>query len=122
MLFNFTKTFTLLTFAIVGLAPLNAKAATCSYASHNGIGDGYDGQITASGERFNAYGLSTAHRSMRLGSRLRVTNPENGRSVVVRVNDRGPFVGGRDLDLSYGAFSSLTSPGRGEVRVCYTQV
>jgi len=119
---NFTKILLALTFAIPTLASGPAEAGSCSRASHYGIGDGYNGQITASGERFNAYGYSAAHKTLRLGSRLRVTNPENGRSVLLVVNDRGPFVGGRDLDLSYGAFSALASPSRGEIRVCYTQV
>jgi rare lipoprotein A len=49
-----------------------------------------------------------------------VTNQANGKSVVVRVNDRGPFVGGRDLDLSYGAFVAIAPPGQGVANVCYT--
>jgi rare lipoprotein A len=53
---------------------------------------------------------------------LRVTNQSNGKSVIVRVNDRGPFVGGRSLDLSYGAFSSIASPGQGVASVCYLRV
>ena len=73
------KTISILTFAITGLAPLQAKAASgCSLASHYGIGDGYDGQRTANGERFNAYGNSAAHRNLPFGTRLRVTNESNG--------------------------------------------
>jgi rare lipoprotein A len=53
------------------------------------------------------------------GTKLKVTNQANGKSVVVRVNDRGPFVGGRDLDLSYGAFVAIASPGQGVANVCY---
>jgi rare lipoprotein A len=113
---------------IIGLSsfsflPLNAYAYSgCTAASHYGVGDGYHGLTTANGERYNAYGHSTAHRSLPFGTRLRVTNQSNGRSVIVRVNDRGPFVGGRTLDLSYGAFSSIASPGQGVVKVCYTKV
>ena len=107
-------------FGLVGLAPVTAKAASgCSLASHYGIGDGYNGQITASGERFDAYGKSVAHRWLPFGTRLRVTNQSNGKSVVVRVNDRGPYASGRDLDLSYGAFSSIAHTGQGVVNVCY---
>ena len=118
------KTLTsIIVFGFVGLAPVTAKAASgCSLASHYGIGDGYNGQRTASGETFNAYGKSVAHRSLPFGTRLRVTNQSNGRSVIVRVNDRGPFVGGRDLDLSYGAFSSIAHPGQGVASVCYSRV
>jgi rare lipoprotein A len=53
---------------------------------------------------------------------LRVTNQRNGKTVIVRVNDRGPYVGGRDLDLSYGAFSSIASPSQGVASVCYAKV
>jgi rare lipoprotein A len=117
------KTLSILAIATVGLAPLQAKAASgCSLASHYGIGDGYHGQTTANGESFNAYGKSVAHRWLPFGTRLRVTNQRNGRSVIVRVNDRGPYVGGRDLDLSYGAFSSIASPGQGVASVCYSRV
>ena len=117
------KTLSILAFGLVGLAPVTAKAASgCSLASHYGVGDGYHGLTTANGERYNAYGHSTAHRSLPFGTRLKVTNQSNGKSVIVRVNDRGPFVGGRDLDLSYGAFSSIASPSRGVTSVCYSRV
>jgi rare lipoprotein A len=108
---------------LLGFTPQKAEAASgCSMASHYGVGDGYHGLTTANGERYNAYGNSTAHRSLPFGTRLRVTNQSNGKSVIVRVNDRGPFVGGRSLDLSYGAFSKIASPGQGVANVCYTRV
>jgi rare lipoprotein A len=117
------KTLSIFAFGLVGLAPVTAKAASgCSLASHYGIGDGYHGQTTANGERFNAYGNTTAHKTLPFGTKLRVTNQSNGKSVIVRVNDRGPFVGGRSLDLSYGAFSSIAHPGQGVANVCYTRV
>jgi len=117
------KTLSILAIVTAGLAPLQAKAASgCSLASHYGVGDGYHGRTTANGERYNAYGLSTAHRYLPFGTKLRVTNKSNGKSVVVRVNDRGPFVGDRSLDLSYGAFSKIASPGQGVANVCYSRV
>jgi rare lipoprotein A len=117
------KLFSILAIATVGLAPLQAKAASgCTLASHYGVGDGYHGQTTANGERYNAYGKSVAHRWFPFGTRLRVTNQQNGKSVIVRVNDRGPYVGDRDLDLSYGAFSTIAHPGQGVARVCYSRV
>jgi rare lipoprotein A len=117
------KTLSFLAVATAGLAPLQAKAASgCTLASHYGVGDSYHGQIAANGERYNAYGKSVAHRWLPFGTRLRVINQSNGRSVIVRVNDRGPYVGGRDLDLSYGAFSSIASPSQGVARVCYSRV
>jgi rare lipoprotein A len=117
------KTLSFLAVATAGLAPLQAKAASgCTLASHYGVGDSYHGQIAANGERYNAYGKSVAHRWLPFGTRLRVTNQSNGRSVIVRVNDRGPYIAGRDLDLSYGAFSSIASPSQGVTRVCYSRV
>ncbi|MBN3897260.1 MAG: septal ring lytic transglycosylase RlpA family protein [Nostoc sp. NOS(2021)] len=66
---------------------------------------GYDGSCnrTASGQRFNPEGMTAAHRSLPFGTQVRVTNTRNGRSVVVRINDRGPFIRGRVIDLSAGA-------------------
>jgi rare lipoprotein A len=75
---------------------------------------GYDGQKTANGERARASGLTAAHRTLPFGTHVRVTNKKNGRSVVVRINDRGPFVRGRIIDVTPAAaralgFSGLTS-------------
>ncbi len=61
------------------------------------------GKVTANGERFNPMGLTVAHRSLPFGTMVRFTNPENGQSIVVRVNDRGPFIKGREFDLSLGS-------------------
>jgi rare lipoprotein A len=102
------------------LAPSPSHAASCSGASFYGVGDGYHGQTTANGERFNTYSMTTAHRSLPFGTRLRVSH--GGRSVIVRVNDRGPFVAGRELDLSYAAFTALAPASRGHINVCYTRV
>ncbi len=66
-------------------------------------GPGFAGRPTSTGETYNPEGLTAASRTLPLGSRVRVTNPDTGRSVVVRINDRGPFVHGRSLDLSHGA-------------------
>jgi len=76
---------------------------------------GYDGSSnkTASGERFHPEKMTAAHRSLPFGTRVRVTNPRNGRSVVVRINDRGPFIRGRVIDLSYGAARVLGIIRRG---------
>jgi len=107
---------------IAGLAPNAAQAASCTQASHYGVGDGYHGRTTANGERFNAYGLTAAHKSLPFGTRVRVTNQANGKSVIVRINDDGPHVYGRSLDLSYGAFSQIASPSQGVASVCYSRV
>ena len=125
VLFKLMRLFSTLLIAstLLGFTPQKAEAASgCSLASHYGVGDGYHGQTTANGERYNAYGRSVAHRWLPFGTKLRVTNQRNGKSVIVRVNDRGPYVGGRDLDLSYGAFSTIASPGQGVASICYSRV
>lgn len=94
----------------------------CSYASHYGVGDGYHGSRTASGEVFNAYGLSAAHRSLPFGTKLKVTDSNTKKSVIVRINDRGPYIHGRTLDLSYGAFAAITSPSRGVTKICIAKI
>lgn len=107
---------------LLGSAPAQAAALSCGHASHYGIGDGYHGQTTASGARFNAYGLTVASPHLPFGTRLRVTNPSNKKSVVVTVTDRGPFVHTRVLDLSYGAFSRIASPSQGVAKVCFAKL
>ena len=67
----------------------------------------HHGRVTANGERFNMYALTAAHRTLPFGTRLLVTNLENDRTVEVRINDRGPYVGARILDLSYAAARAL---------------
>jgi rare lipoprotein A len=92
------------------------REETCS-ASQYGIGDGYHGRRTASGERFNTYALTAAHRTRRFGSHVTVTNLANGRSVAVRINDRGPFVRGRCIDLSRAAANAIGMGGTARVRI-----
>jgi rare lipoprotein A len=76
-------------------------------------GSYFDGKETASGEAFNMYDLTAAHPTLPLGTFVKVTNLRNGRTVVVRVNDRGPVVEGRIIDLSYGAARALNLEHRG---------
>lgn len=75
------------------------------------------GNRTASGERFNPNGLTAAHRTLPLGTKLRVTNVANGRSVIVRVNDRGPFVRSRLIDVSLGAAREIQMVRTGKAQV-----
>lgn len=77
---------------------------------------------TASGEMMNPSAMTAAHRSLPFGTRVRVENLNNGRSVVVRINDRGPFVGGRVIDVSRAAASELGFVGAGTTRVRVTAV
>jgi rare lipoprotein A len=80
-------------------------------------GKDFDGKPTASGETFDMHAMTAAHRTLPLGTMLRVTNLDNGRSAVVKVNDRGPFIRGRDLDCSYGAAKELGYVNQGLARV-----
>jgi len=76
-----------------------------------------EGARTASGEKFDANELTAAHPTLPFGTRLRVTNVATGRSVTVRVNDRGPYVAGRVVDVSYSAANALGMVGRGVAKV-----
>jgi rare lipoprotein A len=80
-------------------------------------GPGFHGNRTASGEVFDQHELTAAHPSLPLGTRAMVTNLQNGRAVEVRINDRGPFVGGRAIDLSYAAARTIGMIGPGTARV-----
>jgi rare lipoprotein A len=80
-------------------------------------GPGFYGRQTASGERLRRGTLTAAHRTLPFGTRVRVTNLENGRTVVVRINDRGPFRAHRVIDLAHGAASELQMMRSGEVPV-----
>ena len=71
------------------------------------------GRVTANGERYNPLGLTVAHRSLPFGTIVRFTNPENGKSVTVRVNDRGPYIHGREFDLSLGSARVLDMERKG---------
>jgi rare lipoprotein A len=82
----------------------------------------FAGKRTANGEVFNPSALTAAHRSAAFGSRIRVTNLSNGKDVIVRVNDRGPWTGGRIIDLSHAAASKLGMLNSGTARVRLTKL
>jgi rare lipoprotein A len=94
-----------------------ADTGTASY-----YGKGFHGRRAANGEIFDMNAMTAAHRSLPFGTRLQVTNMKNGRSVVVRIQDRGPYVKGRVLDLSYGAARALDMVESGVVAVSYARV
>ena len=94
------------------------RGLTC-LASTYGEGDGTAGGPTASGETFDPSAFTAASKTLPLGSTIRVTNVSNGRTVTVRINDRGPYVGGRCLDLSTAAMNAI-APGQGLVTVRYS--
>jgi rare lipoprotein A len=79
----------------------------------------YTGGTTANGEKLDPNAYTAAHKTLPFNTRVRVTNTANGKSVVVRINDRGPYVGGRCLDLTPGAFGAIASLGAGVITVKY---
>ncbi len=87
-------------------APKNRILKTISGLA-SWYGPGFHGRRTASGQRFNQYGLTAAHRSLPFGTKVKVTNIRNGRSAIVRINDRGPYSGRRIIDLSAGAARAI---------------
>ena len=96
----------------------HSKHKTSSHRqSASWYGADFHGKKTANGERFNMYAMTAAHRSLPLSSYAEVTNLKNHRSVIVRINDRGPFHGKRAMDLSYAAAKELGIKGTGSVRI-----
>ena len=99
---------------------LSLAAASTDASAQTGIASWYKmGKVTANGERFNPQGMTAAHRYLPFGTRVRVTNLRNGRKITVRINDRGPFVKGRIIDLAQGAARKigLTASGTAKVRL-----
>jgi len=88
-------------------------SGTCGASYYTGGGH------TANGEVFNTYAYTAASKTLPFNTRVRVTNVANGRSTVVRINDRGPYVGGRCLDLTQAAFGAIASLGAGVITVKY---
>ncbi|ATX79888.1 rare lipoprotein A [Mariprofundus aestuarium] len=97
--------------------PMKSVAAYDETGMASWYGDAFHGKLTANGERYDMYTLSAAHKTLPLPTLVRVTNLSNGRSVIVRVNDRGPFVKERLIDLSYAAANALGYMHQGTARV-----
>jgi rare lipoprotein A len=114
MKFRYGKAAAILFAAGATLVSFNATAsAQCGRASWYALTS-----RTASGERMNPSAMTAAHRSLPFGTKIRVTNKRNGKSVVVRINDRGPFIRGRVLDVSKAAARQLGFIGAGHTAVC----
>ncbi len=109
------KTLSNLIQAEMGRKPAHPRAYQIGTASWYGAD--FQGKATASGEPFNMYDLTAAHPTLPIGSRVRVTNLRNGKSVVVRINDRGPIVPGRIIDVSYSTARQLQFKAQGLQRV-----
>lgn len=103
---------------VIGAAVVASSQFAQTATRKVGIASWYKmGKITANGERFNPNGLTAAHRYLPFGTVVRVTNLRNGRQVVVRINDRGPFVKNRIIDLAYGAARRIGLNRSGIARV-----
>jgi rare lipoprotein A len=112
---NFLLILGISTFCVsVALGSAAVEASSTGYASYYKTG-----KRTASGENYNPHGLTAAHRNLPFGTRLKVTNLGNGKSVVVRVNDRGPFIKRRLIDLSYGAAKAIDLTRSGIAKVSF---
>ena len=92
----------------VSLPDNYSEAGIASYYAHK-----HQGRLTANVERFNMYEMTAALKSLPFDTQVRVFNVNNGRSVLVRINDRGPFIEGRIIDLSYSAFAHIADHEQG---------
>ena len=98
-------------FSIGAFSTTEAQAAGVQRGAASWYGPGFHGRKTASGERFNANAMTAAHRTLPFGTKVRVVNERTGRSVTVRINDRGPFHGGRIIDLAAAPARALGVAG-----------
>lgn len=106
---------------LIGFLTLGGFDSGVEAKSTSGVASFYkSGKQTANGERFNPNGLTAAHRTLPFGTKLRVTNTRTGKSVVVRINDRGPFIPGRIIDLSLGAAKLVGMTTSGVAKVTYS--
>lgn len=101
----------------VSFCGMNPAFAETCIASQYGVGDGYHGKRAADGSIFNTYAMTAAHKTRAFGSHVTVTNLANGRSVVVKISDRGPFVKGRCIDMSHAAANAIGMQGLARVSV-----
>lgn len=92
-----------------------AASAGGGHASY--YGKRFHGRTTANGEKFNMNAMTAAHKTLPFGTKVKVTNRNNGKSVVVRINDRGPYIGGRVIDLSRGAAAKIGMLNSGTANV-----
>jgi len=110
----------LLAFSLLSLQPAHANqpnAVQTASGTASWYGAKFHGRRTANGERYDMHQLTAAHRTLPFGTKVRVINERNGRAVVVRINDRGPFAGRRIIDLSRGAAGAIGMVNSGVARV-----
>ena len=99
------------------IPPANLRPGKVLLGIASFYGPDFHGKLTANGEVYDMYGLTAAHKTLPLNTIIRVTNMANRRNLIVRVNDRGPYIAGRILDLSYGAALKLGFVNQGTTRV-----
>lgn len=121
------KPFTALVLFVVAIlmaawyvVPVRSHEAQCGTASW--YGPGFHGRTTASGERYDMYAMTAAHPSIAFGTKVKVINTKNGKSATVRITDRGPYYGGRIIDLSKAAAQKLGIIQAGTGKVCLTRL
>ncbi|KLE33574.1 septal ring lytic transglycosylase RlpA family protein [Aurantiacibacter gangjinensis] len=102
---------------ITTIEPAEPEASQLGRGMASYYGRRFHGRPTANGERFDMHAMTAAHRTLPFGSMVRVTNTRNGQSVVVRINDRGPFIRGRTIDLSRGAAEQIGMVSAGHASV-----
>lgn len=109
----------LFTSALVNASPNSNKdqARSLGVKTVSWYGKPFHGRLTANGERYNMHGISVAHKTLPFNTKVRITCSTTGKSVVARVNDRGPYVGNRAFDLSYGAAKAIGILDRGVAKV-----
>lgn len=118
-----TKNIVVVAALVAGLSSISGAAVAgdqCGGASW--YGPGFHGKKAASGERFNQNAMTAAHRSLPFGTVVKVVDQRTGKSIQVKINDRGPFHKGRIIDLSKAAASKLGFQNRGTTKVCIERV
>lgn len=113
------KTLLILILVSIGAFALLSFKSKEKQAVISWYGKNHQGKLTASGDTFNMNDYTCAHKTLKFGTKVLMTNPKNGFSVVVTVNDRGPFVKTREFDLSRQAFSELAPLQRGTIKITY---
>ena len=106
--------------SFVSFGTISPALAQCGGASW--YGPGFHGKKAASGERFNQNAMTAAHKSLPFGTKVEVTDQRTGNAVTVTINDRGPFIKGRIIDLSKAAATELGFRNRGHTSVCIAQI
>ena len=109
----------LLLILLLGTFMSFSNSEICKETIVSFYGAEHHGKRTASNEIFNMYDFTAAHKTLKFGTKVKVTNLKNNKSVIVRINDRGPFVKNRDLDLSFAAFKEIENIKTGKVKVTY---